>query len=264
MSDPLHLPPDPEPQIEQLRLGDKVVELDPQSARDVQEYVQALAAQYGASIEEVRRQALQSVGTNQPMPAQVPQYGPDPMAVPDPDILFRDKQAWSQEFSNSLQAQLGQVRGEMNQTAQHLAGALQQEFARRDAVAQAKAVHDRAMEEMLERRDLTQHTRIVQAIYNEQYDKLKHLPLEMGLDRIGQEAEAEIQRIRAGEKWSMQPGGAPQGVAPRAPARHLRSTQRAARPAPAAPSAEQGLQEPGGGLGLLGKMIRTHQAKAMG
>lgn len=265
MAEPLHLQPDQGPETEQLRLGDQVIETDRDTARAVMDYVQSMAAQYGASLEEYRRQALATVGTQQPAPQmpQIPGYDPETgLPVPDPDLLFRDKNAWSQGLGQSIQSQIGQVRSEVNQTAQGLAQAFQQELARRDAVAQAKAIHDTAMEAMLERRGLSDNTRIVQAIYNEQYDKLKHLPLELGLDKIGQLAEEEIQRIRSGEKWEMRPAGTQTGVAPRAPARHLRSTQRAAAPAP--PREPEGLQEPGGGLGMMGKIIRTRQAKVLG
>jgi hypothetical protein len=115
---------------------------------------------------------------------------------------------------------------------------------------------------MLDRRGLADHTRVVQAIYNEQYEKLRHLPLELGLDKIGALAEEEIARIRAGDSWTMGQNGAQ--VSSRPPAQHLRSTQRRSRPvAPSAP-ADPGLQDPGGGLGMMGRIIRTRQAALLG
>lgn len=266
MAEPLHLQPDPEPETEQVRLGNDLVELDSESARIVRNYCESLAAQYGASLEEQRRQALQSIGTQQPPPAAFPGQGlPPPPDLPDPDLLFRDKNAWNEDLGRSVDQRILQARVEANQQAQGLAQAFQQELARRDAVQEAKRIHDAAMQDMLDRRGLTENTRIVQAIYTEQYDKLKHLPLEMALDKIGAEAQAEIERIRAGEKWTMTPAGTQAGVTSRPPAQHLRSARRASRAPVAPPSeAESGLQEPGGGLGLLGRMIRTRQAQLTG
>jgi|SRR5262245_9371132 len=264
MSEPLHLPPDQGPETEQVRLGDDVYEMDPATARGVTNYLQGLAAQYGASLEEFRRQAMATVGTPQPMP-QAPIGLPEaPDFVPDPDIMFRDKAAWSHQFQGSLQDQFNQLRSENAQTAQAVVNTVQQELARRDAVAQAKAIHDKAMEEMLDRRGLADNTRIVQAIYNEQFEKMRHLPLEIGLDKIGQLAQEEIARIRAGETWTMGPANTQTGVTARPPARHLRTAQRAARPVAAAPAAEEGLTNPAGDLGPLGRMIRTRQAKILG
>ena len=116
---------------------------------------------------------------------------------------------------------------------------------------------------MLERRGLGEHTMVVQAVYNQQYEKLKHLPLELALDKVGLKAEEEITRIRSGEQWTMTPARTQTGVAPRPPAM-LRSARRAQRAAPAPVSEEQDLQSPGGGLGPMGMIIRKHQAKPFG
>lgn len=261
MAEPLHLPEDQGPQTEQIRLGGSTLELDPAAAAVIRQEFESLAAQYGAALEDYRRQALQSVGTPQPMP----QWQPPPMPeVPDPDLLFQNKQAWTDEFARNLEMRIGQAEGRSAQMAQGLASAFQQELNRRDLAQQAQARHDAAMQEMLDRRGLTENTRVVQAIYNEQYEKLKNLPLELALDQIGAEAEAEIERIRSGETWSIGAAPTQTGVAPRPPAM-LRTTRRASRPAapPAAPS-DTGLAAPGGGLGAMGMIIRKRQAQVMG
>jgi hypothetical protein len=67
MAEPLHLPEDQEPTTEQLRLGDETYELDPTTAAGIRHSFESLAAQYGAQLEEYRRQALQTVGTQQPL-----------------------------------------------------------------------------------------------------------------------------------------------------------------------------------------------------
>src|SRR5262245_41283440 len=103
MSEPLHLPPDQGPETEQVRLGDDVYEMDPATARGVTNYLQGLAAQYGASLEEFRRQAMMTVGTPQPMPQAPGNFQPEPAElVPDPDIMFRDKAAWAGQFGHSI------------------------------------------------------------------------------------------------------------------------------------------------------------------
>jgi len=260
MAEPLHLQPDPEPEMRQVHLGDgSVVTLSPEDAQKLENSYQSMAAQYGAQLEEYQRRAMQTFGTQQPMP-QAPQYAPQ---YPDPDLMFQNKDAWSAELGNAIQQQIGAVRGESYDIAQRTVAAVQGELARRDAAMQAKALHDRAMEQMLDQKGLTEHTRIVQAIYNEQFEKYRNLPLEMALDKIGNEAIAEIERIRSGEQWSLVPGAAPQGVTQRPPAM-LRSARRAARAPAPPPERSDELMEPGGGLKAMGMIIRKHQARYMG
>ena len=55
MAEPLHLQPDPGPETEQIRLGDQTLELDRESAQTVRTAFEALAAQYGAALEDYRR-----------------------------------------------------------------------------------------------------------------------------------------------------------------------------------------------------------------
>src|SRR5262245_46136485 len=266
MAEQLHLKPEPEPEYEQVRLGDQTLELDRASAQTVRDAFESLAAQYGAALENLQRQTLQQVGTpwqGQPLPPQAPsQVG---VEVPDPDVLFQNKQAWTDEFARSLQGQLAGVRQDSAQLVQGAVQAFQQELNRRDAAQAAQQRHDIAMKEMLERRGLSENTRVVQAIYNEQYDQLKHLPLELALDRIGAEAEFEIQPIRSGEKWEIGPANTQTGVAPRPPAmlRAARRAPRTAAPAPA-PEGPQGGLPPNGELGMMGQIIRKRQAAIMG
>jgi hypothetical protein len=261
MSDPLHLPPEQEPETEQIRLGDQTIELDPQSAAAVRTAFESLAGQYGAALEDLRRQALQSIGTAQVPPQYLPP-APEGLGVPDPDILFQNKQQWAEGLAGSIENRLGQLEGRQTQLVQGAVSAFQQELARRDAAQSAQQRHDEAMQEMLERRGLTDHTLVVQAVYNREYEKLKHLPLELGLDRIGQQAVQEVERIRSGEQWQLGPGATQTGVAQRPPAM-LRSARRAPRPA-SAPAPSEELQSPGGGLGMMGNIIRKRQAEIMG
>jgi len=262
MSEQLHLKPDPEPEFEQVRLGDQTLELDRQSAQAVRDAFESLAAQYGAALENLQRQTLQNVG--QPWQGQsqpIPQQG---FEIPDPDVLFQNKQAWTDGLAQSLQTQLGGVRADSAQMVQGAVQAFQQELARRDAAQAASQRHDAAMKEMLERRGLTENTLIVQAVYNQDYDKLKHLPLELALDRIGARAEEEINRVRSGEQWQLGAAQTQTGVAPRPP-RVLRSANRAPRAAaPVAAPEPQGGIPPNGELGMMGQIIRKRQAAIMG
>lgn len=264
MAEPLHLQPEPGPDTEHVQLGGQSIEMDRDTARAVRDTIEGLAANYQANLEQMRAQLLQQVGMPYRQPPPEPQ-GPDPLAIPDPDLLFQNKQGWTDQFTQNLQQQLGGVRQENLQAVQGLAQAFQQELNRRDQMQAAKATHDAAMEQMLERRGLSEHTRVVQAIYNEQFEKLRNLPLELALDKIGALANEEIDRIRSGEQWTMGPAPTQTGVAPRPPAT-LRTVRRAARPAPAPPAeaAGQELQSPGGGLGAMGTIIRKRQAALMG
>jgi len=265
MAEPLHLKPEAEPEYETVRLGDQSLELDKASAQTVRDAFESLAAQYGAALENLQRSTLQQTGVPWQGQSQAPQqFIPPGVEVPDPDVLFQNKQAWTDQFAQNLEGRLGGVRAESAQLVQGAVQAFQQELARRDAAQAAQERHDTAMQEMLDRRGLTENTLMVQAVYNREYDKLKHLPLELALDRIGAQTEDEIQRVRSGEKWEIGPGQTQTGVAPRPP-RMLRTAQRAPRAA-APPPAEgpPGGIPPNGELGMMGQIIRKRQAQIMG
>src|SRR5215471_255843 len=115
MAEQLHLKPEPEPEYEQVRLGDQTLELDKASAQTVRDAFESLAAQYGAALENLQRQTLQNVGQpwqGQSQPVLQPQQG---FEIPDPDVLFQNKQAWTDGLAQSLQSQLGQLEGRQTQ-----------------------------------------------------------------------------------------------------------------------------------------------------
>src|SRR5215472_1327687 len=191
-------PPAPAtPTREQVQLGSRIVELAPDDAATVRQAFTDLAGAYGSSLDEQRRQLLQSIGTPQwsAPPVRAPAE-PEIVAIPDPDLLFANKDAWADNLGQALEGRLARERQAHAQLVQGAVAAVDQELQRRDLRTQAQAVHDQTMEEMLERRKLGDHRRIVQTIYNEQYGNLQHLPLGMAIDQIGQLAEAEIASIR--------------------------------------------------------------------
>src|SRR5215475_770833 len=194
MAEPLHLPPDEGPDTEDVRLGDQTYQVDRDAARAFRDTVEGLSAQYTAQLEDMRRQILQQVGTPQQY-YQPPQPQPEPFQVPNPDVLFQNKDAWTDEFTRGLYGQFGQLRQENTQQVQGALQAVQAELNRRDMMARAQATHDAAMSEMLERRGLTENTDFVQTIYNQQFEKLKNLPLELALDKIGALAQERIEQV---------------------------------------------------------------------
>lgn len=249
---PMGIPPDPPPPREQVQLGDRVLELEPEAASAVRQAFQNLATTYGQSLDEQRRQILSQLGTPgwQPPPPVNPDV-PVGVEIPDTDLLFSNKDAWAAELQASLNRQFGRAAAENIQVAQQTVATVDNELRRRDVAAKAQEIHDTAMEEMLDRRGLGDHRRIVQTIYNEQYANLQHLPLGVALDQIGQLAVEEIASIRGSQ------------AAPREaekPAAHqppplLSSGHRAARStAPAAPAAHKTLSD----------LIRARQAAALG
>src|SRR5262245_49703337 len=139
MSEKLEHSEEQEQRLEQVRLGDRIIELNPTDAAAVRTAFESLAGQYGAALENFRAQALQSIGTSRPMP-EAPQ-GPDPLMVPDPDLLFQNKQGWTDQFAGSLQNQLGGVRQETAQLVQGAVQAFQAELNRRDKMQEAKQTH---------------------------------------------------------------------------------------------------------------------------
>lgn len=263
MAEPLHLQPEPEPVREHVRLGDQTLELDPESAAAVRSAFEGLAQQYGAALERYRAETLQSLGTSGAFPGPAAPAPPQPsdFGIPDPDLMLTDKTRWAEAFQQTLAEQLGGIRQEQAQMVQGAVQAFQQELARRDQAAAARSRHDAAMADMLERRGLEENTLVVQAVYDREFEKLKHLPLELALDKIGAEAEQEIARIRHGEQWTMERGPA-QAVAPKPPP-VLRSARRAPA-APPPPAPPPGGLSPEGGLGSMGQIIRKRQAALLG
>jgi len=231
------------PAREQVQLGTQVLELAPDDAATVRRAFQDLAQSYGASLDDQRRQLLSTMGTPQWQPPPVSSPGELVLDVPDPDLLFSNKDAWAASFAQNLEGRIRRAQGEQAALLQGAVSAVDQELQRRDLQTQAQTIHDQAMEEMLERRGLGDHRRIVQTIYNEQYGNLQHLPLGVALDQLGALAEQEIASIRG-----TQPAAAatPQQTAPPA---MLRSARRAGS-APAPEQAPRGK--------TLSDLIRAH------
>jgi hypothetical protein len=208
---------------EQVHLGNRIVELAPEDAATVRQAFLDLGNTYGAALDQTRRELLSTMGTPQ---WQAPPPAPPDAAldVPDPDLLFSNKDAWAASFANTIEGRIRRAQAEQVGLVQGAVAAVDQELKRRDMQQQAQTIHDSAMEEMLERRGLSDHRRIVQTIYNEQYPALSNLPLGVALDQLGALAEQEIAHIRGG-----QPAAAQQQTAPPA---MIRSGRRASAPAP--------------------------------
>jgi len=243
--------PDP-PAREQVQLGNHVIELDPEQAAVVRQGFQDLAQSYGASLDQQRRQILDSLGTPgwQP-PASVPQTPDQPLGieVPDIDLLFTNKDAWAEHFARSVESRIRMAQGENAGLVQGALQSVDQELRRRDLREQAQTLHDEAMEEMLERRKLGDNRRIVQTIYNEQYNNLQHLPLPIALDHIGQLAEQEIAQIRGTQAAPVETA-----TAQPTPVGMVRSSRRATSGAAPAPQPAKSLSD----------LIRRQQAIALG
>jgi hypothetical protein len=223
------------PTREQVQLGNRVIELDPEQANAVRAAYQDLAGSYGQALDEQRRQILGSLGTPgwQP-PAAAPQFEPPPsIEVPDADLLFSNKDAWQEALNQSIERRVRTAQAEQAALVQGALGAVDQELKRREYKQQAQTLHDEIMEEMLDRRNLGEHRRIVQTIYNEQYNNMLNLPLSIAIDQIGQIAEQEIAQIRG----ETAPATAEPTPAQTTPPALLRSSRRAggtvAAPAPA-------------------------------
>jgi len=229
---------------QQVQLGGRTLELAADDAATVRQAFQDLANSYGQSLDDQRRQILSQIGTPQ-WQAPPPQAVPDPVVdVPDPDLLFSNKQAWADSFAAGIEGRIRRAQSEQTALLQGAVAAVDQELKRRELQTQAKEIHDTEMEAMLERRNLGDHRRIVQTVYNEQYNALQHLPLGVALDQIGAIAEQEIAEIRG-----VHPAAAPAAQQQTAPPRLLSSGRRAGS-APDAPPARQGK--------TLSDLIRAH------
>lgn len=239
------------PGKEQVQLGNRVVELDPETAGAVRQSFQDLAGSYGAAIEEQRRQILGSLGTpGWQAPAPGPQFEPPPsVEIPDTDLLFTNKDAWQDALTQSLERRIRTAQGEQTALVQGALGAVDDELRRRDYRQQAQTLHDEVMEEMLERRNLGDNRRMVQTIYNEQYANLSNLPLGIAIDQIGQLAEQEIAQIRG------QTAPAPaETLAQTSPPALLRSSRRAGGESAPAPHQQKTISD----------LIRHRQAILLG
>jgi len=236
---------------EQVQLGNRVLELDPEAAAAVRQSYNDLAGAYGVALDQQRRQILESLGTPgwQP-PAAQPQFeSPPGIEIPDSDLLFSNKEAWQDALNSSIERRIRTAQGENAALLQGALGAVDQELRRRDQRQQAQSVHDEVMEEMLERRNLGDNRRIVQTIYNEQYPNLVNLPLSVAIDQLGQMAEQEIAHIRG--QTTAPAESAPAQTTPPA---LLRSARRAAGGAALAPHQPKTISD----------LIRHRQAVLLG
>jgi hypothetical protein len=234
------LVPEEQPTREAVNLGGRTVELDPEAAAAVRGAFQGLADTYAQSLEQERRRVLDQLGT----PGwQMPES--PALEVPDPDLLFQNKDVWKRGLEASVDAKLQALQAQQQQLVQGAVSAVDQELQRRDAAARARTEHDAAMESMLEAKGLTSpaHRRLVQAIYTESFDRVKHLPIEVAFDQIGTAAIEDISALGGGK-------AAPASSEPerKAPAM-LRSARRAGTaPAPQEPAPK-----------TISDLIRGHQ-----
>src|SRR5215468_8331125 len=97
-------PPAAAPAREQVELGGRIVELAPDDAATVRQAFSDLATAYGTSLDEQRRQLLSSIGAPQwgAAPVAAP-AAPETVAIPDPDLLFSNKDAWADNLGRSLE-----------------------------------------------------------------------------------------------------------------------------------------------------------------
>jgi len=229
------------PPKEQVQLGNRVIELDPETATAVRQSFQDLAGSYGTALDEQRRQILGSLGTPgwQAPQSTVPQFEPPPaVEIPDTDLLFTNKDAWQDALTQSLERRIRMAQGEQTALVQGALGAVDDELRRRDHRQQAQTLHDEVMEEMLERRNLGDNRRMVQTIYNEQYANLSNLPLGIAIDQIGQLAEQEIAQIRG--QTAPAP---PETAAHTGPPALLRSSRRAGGESAPAPHQQKTISD---------------------
>src|SRR5262249_15441264 len=183
---------------EQVQLGNRVLELDPEAAAAVRQSYNDLAGAYGVALDQQRRQILESLGTPgwQP-PATQPQFEPPPgIEIPDSDLLFSNKEAWQDAFNRSIEHRIRTAQGENAALLQGALRAVDQERSGRDQRQTAKGVSDEVREALLGRGTVGDTRRIVQTIYNEQSPNLVNLPLSIAIDQLGQMAEQEIAHIR--------------------------------------------------------------------
>lgn len=216
---------------ETVQLGDRVLELDAPTASAVREALGGLARSYGEQLEAHRRQVLDSLGSQQWAPPQAPAPQVPDFEVPDPDLLFSNKDAWEAGLRQSVEARMAALEQRQTGMVAGAVAAVDEELRRRDQAAEARALHDQAMEAMLERRGLNApaQRRLVQAIYQDSYRDLVHLPLETALDQIGAMAQQDIAALGGGKAESPKAEEKPAGPA------LLRSSRRAAPgPAPVA------------------------------
>ena len=224
------------PQLETVNLGGRVVELEPDKAAEIRAAFGDLSQQYGATLEQ-QKQSFRSMG--QPgwqAPAQqvVPQETPG-FDIPDPDLLFSNKEAWRQGTEAALEARLAREKAERLEMAQGMAQAVSQELNQREQAAQTRANHDRAWEAMIERRGLQKHRDIAGLIYNENFrnPQLAHLPFDQAFDHMGAWAEARLNEIRGRDAEA-----APERPAAQTPPPMLRSSRKAGGHTAAKPAAE--------------------------
>jgi hypothetical protein len=240
---------------EAVQLGGQVVELDPKDAATVRSAFMELSHAYGASLDEQRRQLLGQMGTPQWQAPPPQAFAPAGVDVPDVELLFQDKQRWADHLATSIEARLAHQQMQSAALVQGAVSAVDQEFKRRELRDRAQEIHDTTMEEMIARRGLDDHRTMIQAIYNDRYQALQHLPLAMAIDQIGEETGAEIARIRGEAPGS---GGVPvQALEPAAPApppTFLRSARRASG----------GGGVPAAAPKTLTDLIRARQAHALG
>jgi hypothetical protein len=220
-------PPDEAPARRSINLGGQSVELDAEQADLVQRAFDRLAGQFGSRLEEVRREALDTVR----VVAQRPESRPAPTAptavpLPDPDLLLPNPAQWQEGFARAFDARLSHARQELTALVQAATETIQEDIAQREANRELQSIHNGLRDQMFEQYedlDPVKHGAFVQAVYEEVYDSIKHLPADQAFDHLGRIATARLKELRQPDAGDDTP--APAATRPQAPA--LVSSRRA-------------------------------------
>ena len=166
-------------------------------------------------------------------------------------MLFANKAAWEAAVAREIDARLAEQRTENEALVVELYKQLQDELAQRDRASTMRQHQESCYADMLSAHPkLTAEPAFVQAVYNEIYDDIKHLPINVAYERLGEVAQARFDNLR-GEAPSAPAPTAPRAT-PRAPA--LLSSGRRGAPAATQPPARQTVSD----------VILRNQARLLG
>jgi hypothetical protein len=179
------------PQFVTVNLGDRTVQLPAEAADDVRRAFDTMAGRYGSELESFRR------ASQQPQPVyiqQTPSNGSGPaygFKVPDPDLLFSKKELWERGIEEQLAARDAQLRQETQALVHTAMGIVQQELNMREQRQAAGDYEAQLREAVFDKHEILRDKEpFFNAVFDEIYDDIRHLPANVAYDRAGEIAEA--------------------------------------------------------------------------
>lgn len=179
--------------------GTKLV-LPREQATVVQRAFDALDGRYGSELDRLRRAADRPIvrderpARTEPAPTTTRKRE---LRLPNHDLILQNSQAWQQGLAETIDGLRDEFRGDTEALVRAAVDVMRDELDARDADARLQAIHDRLLNEHVYEKNplLRNHSTWVDAVYEEVYPTIKHLPASRAFERLNEICSERIEEL---------------------------------------------------------------------